>query len=158
MEEVLSIRSVLNEKRINLHLKGTSKDEVLQEMCELLYQDQAINSKDDFLQDVYFRETEGITGIGDGIAIPHGKSESVVHTAIAIGRSDHDLEWNSIDDLPVRLVILLAIKAQDKTVHMKLLSNVATSLCKKAVVKRVMTSEDKQEIIQLFEQKGGEVE
>lgn len=154
MEE-LSIRSVLNEQRIDLHLKGQTKDEVLDEMVELLYKDSVLSSKEQFLKDVYYREGEGITGIGDGIAIPHGKSDSVLHTAVAIGRSDHDLEWRSIDDKPVRLIIMLAIKSVDKTVHMKLLSNVATSLCQRDVIEQIFVSEDKQEIIELFEQKGG---
>ena len=107
MEE-LSIRSVLNEQRIDLHLKGQTKDEVLDEMVDLLFKDSVLSSKEQFLKDVYYREGEGITGIGDGIAIPHGKSDSVLHTAVAIGRSDHDLEWRSIDDKPVRLIIMLA--------------------------------------------------
>lgn len=154
MEE-LSIHSVLNERCIELHLKGKTKEEVLNEMVDLLYKDAVISSKEVFLEDVYLRESEGITGIGDGIAIPHGKSDSVLHTAVAIGRSDHDLEWNSIDDKPVRLVIMLAIKSVDKTVHMKLLSNVATSLCKRTVIDQIFTCEDKEKIIELFEQKGG---
>ena len=154
MEE-LSIRSVLNEQRIDLHLKGQTKDEVLDEMVDLLFKDSVLSSKEQFLKDVYYREGEGITGIGDGIAIPHGKSDSVLHAAVAIGRSDHDLEWRSIDDKPVRLIIMLAIKLVDKTVHMKLLSNVATSLCQRDVIEQIFISEDKQEIIELFEQKGG---
>ena len=151
MEE-LSIRSVLNEQRIDLHLKGQTKDEVLDEMVDLLFKDSVLSSKEQFLKDVYYREGEGITGIGDGIAIPHGKSDSVLHTAVAIGRSDHDLEWRSIDDKPVRLIIMLAIKSVDKTVHMKLLSNVATSLCQRDVIEQIFISEDKEEIIELFEQ------
>ena len=154
MEE-LSIRSVLNEQRIDLHLKGQTKDEVLDEMVDLLFKDSVLSSKEQFLKDVYYREGEGITGIGDGIAIPHGKSDSVLHTAVAIGRSDHDLEWRSIDDKPVRLIIMLAIKSVDKTVHMKLLSNVAISLCQRDVIEQIFISEDKEEIIELFEQKGG---
>ena len=146
MEE-LSIRSVLNEQRIDLHLKGQTKDEVLDEMVDLLFKDSVLSSKEQFLKDVYYREGEGITGIGE--------SDSVLHTAVAIGRSDHDLEWRSIDDKPVRLIIMLAIKSVDKTVHMKLLSNVATSLCQRDVIEQIFVSEDKQEIIELFEQKGG---
>ena len=136
MEE-LSIRSVLNEQRIALHLKGRTKDAVLNEMVDLLFKDSVLSSKEQFLKDVSYREGEGITGIGDGIAIPHGKSDSVLHTAVAIGRSDHDLEWRSIDDKPVRLIIMLAIKSVDKTVHMKLLSNVATSLCQRDVIEQI---------------------
>ena len=127
----------------------------MDEMVDLLFKDSVLSSKEQFLKDVYYREGEGITGIGDGIAIPHGKSDSVLHTAVAIGRSDHDLEWRSIDDKPVRLIIMLAIKSVDKTVHMKLLSNVATSLCQRDVIEQIFVSEDKQEIIELFEQKGG---
>lgn len=157
MDEAITIRSVLNTELIDLHLIGTTKQEVLKEMVDMLFQQQKISNKEIFLEDVYQREEEGITGIGDQIAIPHGKSDAVIHTAVAIGRSDHDLEWNSIDHKPVRLVIMLAIKSLDKTIHIRLLSKVATSLCNPQIVGKMLICEDKNTIIQLLEQEGGNV-
>lgn len=155
MEEKISISSVLNEGLIDLHVKGTTKDEVLEELVDLLVKEQCISSKELFLEDVYMREEEGITGIGDGVAIPHGKSDAVLRTAVALGRSDTAIEWNSVDDKPVRLVIMLAIKSLDKTVHIRLLSKIATSLCEPCVIQELLRCTDEKKVISLFE-KGGE--
>ena len=67
-----------------------------------------------FIKALYLREEEGITGIGEGIAIPHGKSSVVAKTAIAIGRNLDGIEWETFDDKPVRVVIMLA----DRTGHL----------------------------------------
>lgn len=151
-EEVVTIESVLTEELIDLHLKGRTKDDVLKEMVQILYDSGRISDYDEFLADVYLREEEGMTGIGDAIAIPHGKSDSVQLTSVVVGRADGDIEWNSIDGKPVRLVIMLAIKSFDKTVHIKLLSKIATSLCNKDTISNLMVVEDKPEVISLLAQ------
>lgn len=152
MGELINIESVLNENLIELHLKGKNKDEVLKEMVKLLYDDGRIDNYDAFLEDVYLREEEGLTGIGDAIAIPHGKSDSVKFTSAVIGRLDNDINWNSLDGKPVRLVIMLAIKSFDKTTHIRLLSKIATSLCDKEIVKKLFEVEDKKKVISYLSQ------
>lgn len=150
MEETIKIDSVLNTDLIELHLKGKAKDEVLCEMVQMLYDNKRISDYDVFLADVYEREKEGLTGIGDGIAIPHGKSDSVSLTSVVVARSDEGIEWNSIDGQPVKIVIMLAIKSFDKTVHIKLLSKIATSLCDKKTIEELLKVENKEEVITLF--------
>lgn len=155
-EEEVSIESVLNYDLINLHLNGRTKDEILREMCEMLYKAKRINSVDEFIADVYLREEEGLTGIGDSIAIPHGKSDSVEKTSIVVGRTDEFVEWPSIDGKPVKIIIMLAIKSFDKTVHIKLLSKIATSLCNHKTIEKLLEAEEKQEVIDLFSTKEGD--
>lgn len=150
MEETIKIDSVLNTDLIELHLKGKTKDEVLCEMVQMLYDNKRISDYDVFLADVYEREKEGLTGIGDGIAIPHGKSDSVLLTSVVVARSDEGIDWNSIDGQPVKIVIMLAIKSFDKTVHIKLLSKIATSLCDKKTIEELLKVENKEEVITLF--------
>lgn len=153
MDKEIDIRSVTNESLIKLDLKGKTKEESIDELIELLYLNGSINDRLAFKQDVLLREEEGMTGIGDGIAIPHGKSDSVIHTSMAIGVSDHDIEWGSLDDKPVTLIIMLAIKSYDKTAHIRLLSRVASSLCEDEVIKAIKESKDKSQIIEIFERK-----
>ena len=150
MSEKFEIDCVMNSSRINLDLKAKNKDEVFKEMSEMFFEDGCINNIYEFIKDLYIREEEGMTGVGDGIAIPHGKSDSVVHTSIAIGRANHDIEWNTMDEKPVRVVIMFAVRSVDKTKHVILLSQVAQALCDENVIEKLMTVKTKEEVIDLF--------
>ena len=82
-----------------------------------------------FLDDVYLRESEGITGIGNGIAIPHGKSKSVKKTTVAIAVLKNEIDWETLDEKGVKVVILFAVQDTDATTtHILLLQQVAILL------------------------------
>lgn len=82
MDDLL-IEDVIRVSCVNLHLKARNKEEVIEEMTAMLYQAGIVSSEEEFIKDVYLREAEGATGLGDGVAIPHGKSDAVVRTSIA---------------------------------------------------------------------------
>ena len=150
----MDITKVINEKTIDLNLKGKNKDEVLKELTELLFNEEIINSKEGFLKDVYLREAEGQTGLGNYIAIPHGKSESVLKTSLAIGRTKENIEWETLDGKPVKCIILFAVRAIDKTTtHIKLLSQVAEALADDDITEKLLTRENPKEIMELFREK-----
>jgi len=147
----MDISTVLNSNRINLKLDVSNKEEVLNSMVDMLFKEEVITSKENFIKDVYFRETEGATGIGDGIAIPHGKSSSVLKTSLAVARTIHPIEWETLDDKPVRFIILFAVRDVDKTtVHVKLLGEIAEKLADENIVNQLLTSNDASEIITIF--------
>ncbi|QMV16108.1 PTS sugar transporter subunit IIA [Vibrio spartinae] len=147
----MNIRNVLNEKLINLNLQAKTKDEVLNELCHMLYDNGCISDVDAFLKDVYLREHEGETGLGSYIAIPHGKSDSVIKTSIAIGKTPHDIAWESLDDLPVRFIILFAVRMIDKsTVHIKLLAHVSELLADDDLLDQLLNIKSKEELFSLF--------
>ena len=150
-KEKIDINCVMAISRINLDLKATNKKEVFEEMSEMLFADGCIDNIQDFIKDLYVREEEGMTGVGDGIAIPHGKSDSVIKTSIAIGRANHDIEWDTMDNKPVRVVIMFAVRSVDKTKHVILLSQVASALCDDTIIKKLMTVKNEKEVIDLFE-------
>lgn len=109
--------------------KSKTKQEVLKELCELLEKGGYVSDADEFLKNVYFRETEGVTGIGQGIAIPHGKSEAVIQTTVAVAILEEEIEWETLDDLPVNVIILFAVRDTDaNTAHILLLQQVAIML------------------------------
>lgn len=152
----MNIRSVINENLINLNLQGSTKDAVLRELCQMLYNNGCISDIDAFLQDVYFRESEGETGLGSHVAIPHGKSDSVIKTSIVIGKTSNDIEWESLDDLPVNFVILFAVRMIDKSsVHIKLLSQVSELLADDDLLEQLLNIHSKNELIHLFEKVKG---
>lgn len=126
----VDIKDVLDTTLINLELKATTKNEVIEALARMLFEKGVISNLETFIKDVYIREGEGITGLGNNVAIPHGKSEGVRIPSVAIGRTENYIDWESYDDKPVRLFFLFAVPdgkegAKD---HLKLLSQVAANL------------------------------
>lgn len=147
----MDIADVLRPERIELNLKASTKQEALEELSELLMQSGALTDKQAFLDDVYERERVSSTGIGNGIAIPHGKSEFVKQTTVAIGRANADLGWETFDDIPVSLVVLLAVDEADKTgVHVRLLSQMARKLANPDTCQRLLKAGTPEEMIAIF--------
>ncbi|WP_120472984.1 PTS sugar transporter subunit IIA [Brochothrix thermosphacta] len=129
MDELLDITKVLDKKLINVDLKSNTKKGVIAELSQMLAKESYLIDEKQFIADVMQREEEGLTGLGEGIAIPHGKSEGVQTTTIAIGKLSNGLEWGSLDDQPVHVIILFAVKNTDATtMHIKLLQKVAIML------------------------------
>lgn len=83
----MATKDMFSKDRVSFDLKATNKDEVINELIQILYDDGKIIDKDKFRGAVLKREQEFSTGIGMGIAIPHGKSNAVKEASIAFGRS-----------------------------------------------------------------------
>lgn len=150
-EEKVDIAKIVNPDLIKLHLVGTTKEEVIDELSSLLKQDHDIGNKKVFVKDVFKRETEGVTGIGQGVAIPHGKSKAVKNTTIAIGLSDHPIPWETLDNKPVTAVILFAVRDQDaSSLHLKLLQQVAVLLSDDDFIIKLHQVKTKEKVIQLL--------
>ncbi len=147
----MNVAEVLKKERIAENLSAKTKEEALTKLTDLLYESGALSDKDAFLKDVLDREAVSTTGIGNGIAIPHGKSANVKETTVAIGRLENEVEWESVDDKPVKLIVLLAVNEEDKTgVHVKLLSGMARKLAAEQTCKRLLEAKDADEIINIF--------
>lgn len=142
---------ILTEQHIDLNMRETSKDGILRHLAGLLCEDGTVTDKDKFLQDVYYRETLGETGIGSGIAIPHGKSDAVARTAMAVGINDQGVEWESLDDTPIRCVVLFAVREDDKSAMVKMLSQVAVKFCDEDVIEQIFHCASKQDVIRLLD-------
>lgn len=149
----MDISRILTPRRVNLALTATSKEEVINELTELLYQDGAISDREAFIADVWLREAEGSTGFENHIAIPHGKSAAVRQTTLAIGRTQQDIPWETLDGSQVRCIILFAVRLEDQnTTHIRLLSQVASALADDEVIAQLLVETDPGNIIRLFSQ------
>lgn len=147
----MNISEVLKKEHILLDFMAETKEDVLKGLTDLLAESGAVSDKYAFLTDVIARENASATGIGNGIAIPHGKSSSVSETTVAIARLEHGIEWESVDDEPIKFVVLLAVKESDKTgVHVKLLSEMARKLASAENCRRLLNAKDKDEIVSIF--------
>lgn len=142
---------MLNVKNIKLNMTARTKEEVIEELTDLLIQDGAVTNKEDFIRDVWLREELGSTGFENHIAIPHGKSSGVSRTALAIGRTQHAIPWETMDGSDVRCVILFAFCLVDQNAtHIRLLAQVSGSLADEDIIAKLLVESDPHKIIALF--------
>ncbi len=142
---------MLNVKNIKLNMTARTKEEVIEELTDLLIQDGAVTNKEDFIRDVWLREELGSTGFENHIAIPHGKSSGVSRTALAIGRTQHAIPWETMDGSDVRCVILFAVCLVDQNAtHIHLLAQVSGSLADEDIIAKLLVESDPHKIIALF--------
>ncbi|HIG5279571.1 TPA: PTS sugar transporter subunit IIA [Klebsiella pneumoniae] len=147
----MDISTVLNVKNIKLNMTARTKEEVIEELTDLLIQDGAVTNKEDFIRDVWLREELGSTGFENHIAIPHGKSSGVSRTALAIGRTQHAIPWETMDGSDVRFVILFAVCLVDQNAtHIRLLAQVSGSLADEDIIAKLLVESDPHKIIALF--------
>ncbi|EMS0755614.1 TPA: PTS sugar transporter subunit IIA [Klebsiella pneumoniae] len=147
----MDISTVLNVKNIKLNMTARTKEEVIEELTDLLIQDGAVTNKEDFIRDVWLREELGSTGFENHIAIPHGKSSGVSRTALAIGRTQHAIPWETMDGSDVRCVILFAVCLVDQNAtHIRLLAQVSGSLADEDIIAKLPVESDPHKIIALF--------
>lgn len=120
----------LNVKAISVSLKSDTKKKVLQELTQLLIDSSEIKEKDkdEIIKVLSARESIGSTGIGYGVAIPHGKCQSVENVILAIGYSKEGIDFNSIDHKPVHLFFLLLTSPEHGQMHLKVLARLSRFL------------------------------
>lgn len=147
----IDMAKIVDPNLITLSLKGRTKEEVIDELSDLLTKNGDVIDKKGFMDDVFKREKEGETGIGQGVAIPHGKSKAVRNTTIAIGLSNYPISWETLDNKPVTAVILFAVRDQDaNTLHLKLLQQVAILLSDNAFIEKLHNAKTKEKVIELL--------
>lgn len=116
------ITSLTNINLINANLQANSKDEIFEELAQMLFENNRINNKDAFLFDVKAREAVSVTST-DGIAYPHAKSKTVIEPAIAIGVKHGGIEYDDEDGIKPSLFFMIASPDNGGDHHIYVLQN-----------------------------------
>ena len=124
----MRIRDLLSAESIELQGKVTGKQEALDAMVDLMAKSGKINDIDVYRKGVYAREEESTTGIGEGIAIPHCKSDSVDRPGLAAMVVPDGVDFDSLDDEKVTLIFLIAAPNTKENVHLDVLSKLSVLL------------------------------
>jgi len=148
----MNVTTILNTKTIEPKMYAKNKDEVLRQLADLLKEANYITNSERFVEDVYLREKEGITGIGNYIAIPHGKSIYVNEPGVAIGILDKEIPWETLDENGVKGIILFGVGDDNVGAeqHLKLLSSFAKKLGNDEVIETLLNAKDSDEVIDAF--------
>ena len=137
----MEIIELIDSKLMNLDLKSNTKWEVVRELTDLLIQEERIDSVEQFIEDVKKREEQVSTGVGFGIAIPHGISTAVKIPSIVFGRSEKGIDYESIDGRPVHLLFLFAIPDSFKEKdYLRALSSMARLLVHDSIRKNLLSA------------------
>lgn len=148
----MNITELLTVKQIKLDLNSKTKQDVIIEMVKVLDENDRLTDKDKYLQAVLDREKDFSTGIGMGIAIPHGKSCGVKEPALVFGRSIDGIDYQSMDDEPAHLFFLIAVPEESSNEHLKIISQISRKLMHKELREKLMEASSPEEVITLLEQ------
>ncbi|MBI4432762.1 MAG: PTS sugar transporter subunit IIA [Candidatus Omnitrophica bacterium] len=124
----MKIVEFLNEKSVNANLKATTKEGIIRELIDLLAKNEGIKNKEELVKVLLGRETLGSTGIGQGVGIPHGKSNSVKKLTGVFGISHTGVNFDALDGEPVYIVFLLVAPEDSAGPHLKGLARISRLL------------------------------
>ena len=146
----MKIVDYLNEEWVIPDLKGTDKASVLKELSSVLVTPCQMTSVEDLLQVLLDREKLGSTGIGEGIAIPHGRLKKLKKFFISFGRSVKGVDFDSIDRKPSQLFFLVMAPENSAVDNLKLLSRIVTLLKEPSFKKRLTGAQSQKELFQII--------
>lgn len=131
----MKLTDILDKKHIIADLRSRTKRGVMEELCQILAQGNPGIDQNKLMEVLVERERLGSTGIGDGIAIPHGKTDQIDQLQLAFGRSVAGVDFDSLDGKPAHLFFLVVAPENSAGLHLKALARISR-LLKSTVVRR----------------------
>ncbi|MDR1908710.1 MAG: PTS sugar transporter subunit IIA [Spirochaetaceae bacterium] len=146
----MNLKTVLAKETINLHLRGTSKEEIINELLDVLVAANKIPDRNVAYEAIMERERKMSTGMKHGIAIPHGKSPSITDLVACIGISENPVDFDSLDGEPCRIFILTLSPVEKTGPHLQFLAEI--SLLFKSAEKRteILKAGSPEEILKIL--------
>ncbi|GFE59372.1 PTS sugar transporter subunit IIA [Geobacter sp. AOG1] len=148
----LELSTLLQPADIIAELVATTKSDVLAELASQVAERHPGLERDELVRVLLERERLGSTGIGDGIAIPHGKLKQARELVLAFGRSRNGVEFSALDGQPVRLFFMLIAPQDAVGIHLKMLARISRILKDPGVRRRLMEVADAVAIHQIIQE------
>lgn len=150
----MKITDFLSEKGVSVQLQATDKEGVIRELVHLLVQAGEIKPADEgkLVPVLLARESLGSTGIGQGVGIPHGKSNVVRHLVGAFGLSRKGVRFDSLDGEPVHIFFLLVAPEDSAGPHLKALARISRLLKDRFFRESLKEARDEKQVMRIIEQ------
>lgn len=142
----IDILKLIDTNSISTNLKGTTKKEIITELVNLLEPSGLVRDKDQVLEDVLNREKLMSTGMQHGIALPHGKTDGITSICIAIGIKKEGIDFDSLDNEPSKLFILVASPKKDTGPHVQFLASISAVLKDTGLFDKVLNAQNPEEV------------
>lgn len=149
----MNIREIIEQNYIVDELKSKTKREVLKELTRPFAENLSHIDADGMVEVLLDREKLGSTGIGDGVAIPHGKMTGLDQLVVSFGRSSEGVEFDALDGKPVNIFFLLMAPDNSAGKHLKALAKISRMLKDAGFRKELMEADSKQRLYSLIVEK-----
>lgn len=146
----MELRQLLRPQLVEPSLRADTKIDVISELVKILAGEGLVTNTEEFTKVVMAREELGSTGVGMGIAIPHGKSGFVKEPAVVFGKSQKGIDYDSLDGEPAKLFFLIAVPEESNDEHLKILSGLSRKLMHEDVRSKLEAAESYEEVINAF--------
>lgn len=146
------IHQLLRPSTVRIGLAGTTKDEVINELVDLLAGHDAISSIEAVRESVFEREEVMSTGVGKMLGLPHAKTAAARNTVAAFATTAEPIDFGAIDDEPVRLLFLLVGPESDKSRHIKILGRISRLVSRDAIREQLLEVEKSEEVITILKE------
>ena len=147
----MKIMDFLCPDAISLNFEAQDKKTAITEMVEILAECKKLKKSAEVIETVLEREKLGSTGIGQGVAIPHGKTDSVVNQVGGLAISQKGVEFNSLDGEPVYIIFLLVGPVEVAGQHLKALSRISRLFKDKFFRQALKDAKTKEDVIKIIE-------
>ena len=146
----MEFKDVLRSGCICLHLEGTTKEEIINEMIDMLVAAGKISDRQAILDAVLERENKMSTGMQYGVAIPHGKTATVDDMVVALGLKKEGVDFASLDGEPSRIFIMTISSVNRTGPHVQYLAEIGKLLQSEDIRKRLLDAESEDAIVALL--------
>jgi nitrogen PTS system EIIA component len=148
----MQILDFLSVDSVKLSMESKNKKDAIKELVEVLVKSGKVKDRKKMIQTLMEREELGSTGIGQGIAIPHGKSDTVSDLAAAFGVSADGVSFDSLDGEPVNIFFLLVAPEGAAGAHLKALARISSLLKDKYFRKSLLSAQSPEEVIKIIQE------
>jgi PTS system fructose-specific IIC component len=133
-----------------VNLDSMDKEEAVEELVDLLVRAGRVSDREGVIDAVMDRERQQTTGIGSGVAVPHAKHKSITQLTAALGTSRDGIEFDAVDDKPVKVVFLILARENDPGPHIRALAEIARLLQIPGFYRKLVEAETDDELLSLI--------
>jgi fructose-specific phosphotransferase system IIA component len=146
----MKISDILDETRILTSMEGDSKSVIINKLIDLVAISPKVLDKEKVKEAIFEREKIMSTGVGNGFAIPHGKTDAVSDIVAAFAVTKEPIDYQALDEQPVRLIFLLIGKGNMVGPHIKLLSRISRLMNKEEFRKKLLDAPTPKDVMEIF--------
>lgn len=149
----MRVTELLRKDIMLMNLQSTTKEAVIDEMIESLGKHNVINDKNLFKEAIVKREEQSSTGLGNGIAMPHAKTKAVNEATVLFAKSNHGVDYDSLDGQPTYLFFMIAVPDGAYDTHLQALAALSRSLLDESFIGSLKATKNSEEVYQLFQER-----
>lgn len=146
----MNLKKVLTRDSVRIGLSGNTKNEIIEELVGIIVENDSKLDRDILLQAVQDRESQMSTGMKNGIAIPHGKTDAVSDLHAVIGVSSKPVEFECLDKKPAQIFVMTISPASHTGPHLQFLAEVSGLLTRDDLRKKILESKNSDELLKIF--------